>query len=122
MRREKLIQVRVSEGEYNLIKLYAMREKMTIGNYMRKVGCSPVIVKNDYKVISEHAKEIAEIRNSINRMIFTIDASNNYLPRDIEYIVRMMEEVFELENQLLRTLRKQRVRTDDIVKNYISDL
>ena len=50
--------------------------------------------------------QIAVIRNSINRLIFTIDATNNYLPREIESIVKMLNEIFRSENEPLKTVRE----------------
>lgn len=107
-KREKIIQIRVTENEYLKISENSKKVNMQVAPYIRLVAQNPIINQIDYKVIAEHTKEIAEIRNSINRLIFSIEASNNYLPREIESIVEMMNKIFESENKLLQTLRKER--------------
>ena len=117
--RDKLIHIRVSEGEEKIIKLNAGYVNMNVSKYIRTAAIEPKIVKYDYTlmnehyhIISEHTKEIAEVRNSINRLIFSIEASNNYLPREIETIVFYMNEIFKSENKLLATMRKKRYKDD----------
>ena len=104
--REHLIQIRVSENEHKNISEQAQKFNMQIAPYVRMVSQNPNIIKIDYSVISANTKEIAEIRNSINRLVFTIDASNNYLPKEIESIVNLMTELFQSENKLLKTIRE----------------
>lgn len=112
-KREKEIRIRVSTEEYERIAACAREQKMRLGPYIRKVAQSPIIRHYDYKVISDHTKEIAEIRNSINRLIFTIDASKNYLPREITTIVGIMQSIFEGENLLLKTIREQQEKAEE---------
>lgn len=109
-KREKLIQIRVSEEEYDIIAAQAKACEMQIGPYIRMVAQHPIVYKFDYDVIAEHTREVACIRTSINRLIFTIDASNNYLPRDIDSIVMYMSEIFKSENKLLKTIYNEQTR------------
>lgn len=106
--RDKTIYVRVTDSEYDLISRNASKCNLQIAPYLRFVGRSPIINNYDYDVIRKHTAEIAGLRNSINNLIFTIDASNNYLPKEIDSIVLYMNEIFKSENELLRELRKQR--------------
>lgn len=115
-KREKEIRIMATETEYQTILANAKKVNMQVAPYIRKVAQNPEINQIDYKIIFEHTKEIGEIRNSINRLIFSIEASNNYLPREIDSIVEMMNKIFETENKLLQTLRKERKKTSD--KNY----
>lgn len=106
--KEKTIPIRVSSEEKEIIEGNAKKLKMTTGNYVRHVAMNPTIIQENYNVIFEHTKEITGVRNAINRMIFSIEASNNYLPREIETIVFYMNEIFKSENKLLRELRRER--------------
>lgn len=108
--RKKEIRIKVNETEHNLISNNAKKFNMQVAPFVRMVGQNPIIQQYDYSKISEHTKEIAKVRNSINQLIFTIEASNNYLPREIKNIVEMMNEIFESENKLLQTLRTDRIR------------
>lgn len=107
--RENLIQIRVTAEERNVIEEHAKELNMQVAPYVRMVAQNPTIIQIDYSVISNHTKEIAEIRNAINRLVFTIEATNNYLPREIESIVNLMEELFKSENELLKEIRNSRV-------------
>lgn len=104
-KRAKEIRIMVSEEEHERISKNAAKLKMQTAPYIRAVAQSPTIVSYDYSVISNHTEEIAEIRNCINRLIFTIDATNNYLPKDIQTIVSLMQEIFKSERHLLRQTR-----------------
>lgn len=105
-RREKEIRIMVSNEEYEQIQSKAKGLGMQVAPYIRRTAQNPTIIKYNYDEIRNHTKEIAEIRNSINRLIFTIDATNNYLPRDIVSIVNLMQEIFQSENRLLKQTRQ----------------
>ena len=109
-KREREIRIRVTEEEYDIIATQANACDMQVAPYIRMVAQRPIVYKFNYAVIAEHTREVARIRTSINRLIFTIDASNNYLPRDIDSVVMHMNEIFKSENQLLATLRNERTR------------
>ena len=117
-KRTKEIRIRVTEEEYTAICEQAKMQKMQISPYIRTVAKNPIILKFDYSIISEHTKELAEIRTSINRLIYTIDAANYYLPKEIATIVSLMEAAFESENQLLATMRKIREKGNRVLKEY----
>lgn len=104
-RRMKEMRIMVSEEEYERILRNAKRADMQTAPYIRAIAQSPTIVNYDYRVISEHTKAIGEIRICINRLIFTIEVTNNYLPKDIHAIVSLMQEIFKSENRLLKQTR-----------------
>ncbi len=112
-KRIKDIRVRTTETEYNKIVENAKKYNMQVAPYIRMVAQNPIINQINYKALSDHTKEIAKVRESINHLIFSIDNSNNYLPKEIDSIVEMMNEIFESENKLLETLRKERTRQYD---------
>ena len=116
-RREKEIRIMVSNDEYALIQLRAKTLSMQVSPYIRRVAQSPTIINYNYAEISSHTKEIAEIRNSINRLIFTIEATNNYLPREIVTIVNLMQEIFQSENRLLRQTRRERNELEELLRD-----
>ena len=116
-KREKEIRIMVSNDEYALIQLRAEKLSMQVSPYIRRVAQSPTIINYNYAEISSHTKEIAEIRNSINRLIFTIEATNNYLPREIVTIVNLMQEIFQSENRLLRQMRHKRNALEKLLRD-----
>lgn len=112
-KREREIRIRVTEKEYQNIKTNAEKTKMQVAPYIRMVAQNPTIIQYDYSIIENHTKEISRVRNEINKLIFTIEATNNYLPKQIDSIVEYMEEIFEIQNKLLRELRNERIKEYD---------
>lgn len=113
-KRDKEIRIMVSREEYEAIDSYAKKKNMKLSPYIRTVAQSPEIVIYDYNKIAEHTKEIAEIRNAINRLIFTIEATNNYLPKEIDSIVKLVNALFQSENMLIKELRKERAERNGV--------
>ena len=109
-KREIRIRIRVTEGEHDSILSQAKACDMQVSPYVRMVAQRPIVYKFNYDVIAEHTRKVARIREAINRLVFTIDASGNYLSRDIDSIVMYIKEILESENQLLETIRKERTR------------
>lgn len=99
---KKIIQTRVSDEEYEIILQHAKNLKMQINPYVRRVAIESIIIDPDYAIISQHTREIANVRTSINQLIWTIEASNNYLPKEIATIVELMQKIFDVENKVLR--------------------
>lgn len=107
-KRRKEIRFHVTETEYEMILQQAKKLGMQQNAYICYTAKNPTIIYCDYTPILQHTQEIGEIRNCINRFIFTIEATNNYLPREIETILNLMQEILKTENKLLETMRKQR--------------
>ena len=116
-RREKEIRIMVSSEEYEQIRFRAKGLGMQVAPYIRRVAQNPTIINYNYDEIRNHTKEIAEIRNSVNRLIFTIEATNNYLPREIVSIVNLMQEIFRSENCLL----KQTIQNHEKLEKRLCD-
>lgn len=109
-KRNNEVRIRLNDEEYAKLQKNAEKANMKVAPYVRKIAQSPniFIVNCDYDIIAEHTKEIASVRTTINQLIFTIEATNNYLPKDIGTIVELMTYIFETENKLRDHLRKER--------------
>lgn len=79
----------------------------------RRVAINPSITIFDYSIIERNTREISAIRTTLNRYIFTIEYTNNYLPKEAESMVQYMKKIFEVQNALLEKLRKQRITIYD---------
>jgi hypothetical protein len=112
MRRDHDIRVRVTEEEYENIKLSAEMVDMQVAPYIRKVAQNPTIVRFDYSAIRAHTKQLGNIQRSINMLIYTFYINNDYLPKEIEAIVSYMKQVWETENKLLEEVRKQWIKAE----------
>lgn len=109
-RREKLIHLRLSEKEEEIIKENAARLNMEVRPYIRMVAQNPTIIQNNYTAIQEHTRQIGRITNSINRLIYTIDLNNDYLPKEIDGIADYIEKIWETENELLAKVQNQWIK------------
>lgn len=112
MRREHDIRVRVTEEEYENIKLSAEMVDMQVAPYIRKVAQNPTIVRFDYSAIRAHTKLLGNIQSSINLLIYTIHLNNDYLPKEIEGIWDYIKQIWETENELLDEVRKQWIKAE----------
>ena len=102
------IRFAVTEAENELIIANARRLGMQRNIYIKCAAKHPVIHQHNYEVIDNHTRELAEIRKTIYRLVFTIEATNNYVPREIETVVNAMNFVMQTENELLKAMREQR--------------
>lgn len=89
-KRTKEIRICVTEEEYETIRKCAQEANIQLSPYIRTVAMNPIIRNYDFGAVQNHTQAIGEIRNCINRVIYTIAATNNYLPKEIEYIVSLM--------------------------------
>ena len=107
MSRQHDIRVRVTEEEYKIIKANADLLEKKVTSYIRMVAQNPNIIHFDYSAIEEHTKQVGQIVNSVNQLIFTIEVNNDYQPKEVDGIRDYVEEILETERKLLRTVRKQ---------------
>lgn len=110
MRNGKALQVRVSKAEQEIIENNAKKLNMDVASYIRMVAQNPNIIQFDYSVIEEHTKQVGQVVNSINQLIFTIEVNNDYQPKEIWGIRDYIEEIWDTENKLLRTVRNQWIK------------
>ena len=106
-KRNQTIHLRMDDEEMGIIRRWAADQTMSVTNYLRLVAKNPIIRNYNYDVVRKHTQEIAQLRNSINNLIFTIEVTNNFLPQEITEIVKIMGEIFNLQNELLRTIREK---------------
>lgn len=110
MARQHEIRIKVSKAEYENIKLNADILDMPIATYIRQVAQNPNIIKFDYSAIERHTRQIGKIVNSINMLIFTIELNNDFQPKEIDGITEYIKDIWETENKLLATVRKQWIK------------
>lgn len=101
----------INETEDKNIKENAQKLNMQVAPYIRMVAQNPTIINFDYSVIEKHTKQIGQIVNSVNQLIFTIEMNNEYQPKEIDGIAEYIKDIWKTERQLLRTVRKQWEKT-----------
>lgn len=112
MSRQHEIRIKVNKEEYDNIRLNADILGMQVAPYIRRVAQSPTIINFNYSAVSRHTRQIGQIVNSINRLIFTIHLNNDYLPKEIDGIVDYIKQIWETENELLEEVRNQWIKAE----------
>lgn len=109
MARQHEIRIKVTREEYENIKLNAKILDMKVAPYIRQVAQNPHITIFDYASIRAHTKQIGRMVDSINLLVFTIEAQNNYQPKEIDGIYEYIKQIWESENKLLELWRKHMI-------------
>ena len=65
------------------------------------------ILYRDFPEIAERSRYVADIRDHINNISFTIEVMNNYQDRDIAAVVNYMKALADSEKKLLEALKEQ---------------
>lgn len=112
MSNNKEIRFSVTEEEREIISRNAKIFGMKNTPYAKKAALNPTIIYFDYSAIERHTRMLGQIVNSINRLIFTIDLNNDYLPKEIDGIVDYIEKIWKTENELLREVRNQWIKAN----------
>lgn len=107
MSRQHEIRIKVTEDEHKIIKANAKKLELPIATYIRMVAQNPNIINFNYSAMQEHTKQVGQIVNSVNQLIFTIEVNDDYQPKEIDGIMDYVKEIFETEKKLLRTVGKQ---------------
>lgn len=115
---KKIIQTRVADEEYEIILQNAKNLNMQIGPYVRRTAREFIVIQPNYSVIEQHTREIANVRKIINLLIWTIEACNCYLPKEIKAVVELMQNIFEAENAILRLVTQDRY---EVLRRMITD-
>lgn len=118
----------VTRAELNQIKNNATACDKTVSAYIREVALNMCTIPIDHTIVTEHTEEIASSRNAINRLVYTIKKSGNYVPADLEFILQKVNEMLNSEKTFLNNYdsfivaaKKELVRTvRKTVKEHLS--
>lgn len=95
--RNKQINFRVTEYEYNLIQQRLKEsEKKTLREYLLDVGINGYVIKVDYKEIKELAHEINKIGVNINQIAHKVNSGNQVYKADIEEVQEDIDLIWRM--------------------------
>jgi hypothetical protein len=98
---------RVYKKRQTIIPQRAQAQNLSISAYVKNAAGKCEILYRDFPEIAEHSRFVADIRNRINNISFTIEIINNYQDRQIESVVNLMKALADSERNLLETLKDQ---------------
>lgn len=93
--------IRLSESELDQIQKNAKAIDKTVSAYIREIAKDFCILKYDYQSIVEHTHQITSLRNAVNQLVYTIKKTGEYVPADLEYILKKMNEISQSENEFV---------------------
>lgn len=122
-KRERRIRISVTPREYEIILENANAYNMQVAPYIRMVAQNPTVYHIDYPLVKEHTKICEESRKLMEGLVWTIEASGSYLPKEIETFVELMQYIYETEKQLLEVHRHDKVRFyGEIVAAHLEEI
>ena len=120
-KRTKQIKISVNENEYEIIKKGAEISQKTISAYVREVALYQCVLHFNYDEIETHSREISEVKQGINRLIYTLIKSQNYYSEDIENLLEMLKKIYESEKILIKTVQKSRAFLHQKLKKIVKE-
>ena len=116
-RKTSRLSIRLPEKEMEQIRLNARAMGLTVSAFMRYIANDFGILKCDYEPILQHTHEITYTRNLINRLVYTIIITGEYVPADLEFIIDKMNKLSKSEKELVEfMLANKEKKTKEIVR------
>lgn len=95
------LNIRLTESQMEIIRCNARACDMTVSAFVMEVAQNFIVLNCDYDQISDHSKEISSLRNVINRLVYTVVKTGEYVPADLEYILNKMNEIAKSEGKFI---------------------
>ena len=125
-KRTRQILLHVSEREWYNIERNARAARRTKSAYIREVAENLMVVNCSCDVVYDHKQTILALNNAVQKMIYTILKTGEYVPPDLDYIADKMRKILDAENQLLATIDEDCERTRQefrrVVRRNIRDV
>ncbi len=111
------LNIRLTESQMDKIRCNARACDMTVSAFVMEVAQNFIVLNCDYDQISGHSKEISSLRNVINRLVYTVVKTREYVPADLEYILNKMNEIAKSEGEFLELMldEKEIITTSKLV-------
>ena len=100
----------------------------TVSDYVTEVALNFCVLNYEYEDVIAHNNEITYLRNAINKLMYTIIKTGEYVPADLEFILVKMNEISKSEGKFIvlmldDTEKKSRVvarTTREIVRKHLA--
>lgn len=95
----KSLHIRLSEDDWDAIEKNAKVCGKTMSAYVRNVALEMCLLHIEHEYITEHTHEISSYKNAVSVLVYTIMKTQNYVPKDLEYILEKTDMILKLEKQ-----------------------
>lgn len=95
-KRQKKITIRTTEEEYKIIKEKAEFCKLSLTQYLLKIGVEGFILIQDLETISELANQIYKVGVNINQIAHKVNSNDFVMSEDMRIVKEKMEELHEV--------------------------
>lgn len=116
MRKPRQILVKLSEEEYEIIQQNAKAANKTPAAFMRELGMNFMIIQWNYQPLEIQNQKITEIKNVLSALVYTIIKSGEYVPTDLEFIQKTMDELTESQANFYQSMLQDREEKSKIIK------
>lgn len=115
----EMISLRFRSDELEQVRKNAASVCMTVSAYIRATASELLVYRYHNKDIIEHTHQITAMRNAINQLIYSIRRTGEYIPSDLEYIIKQMDELTKSEEKLRQYLFDEQDNNERIFKMEI---
>lgn len=115
----EMISLRFRSDELEQVRKNAASVCMTVSAYIRATASELLVYRYHNKDIIEHTHQITAMRNAINQLIYSIRRTGEYVPSDLEYIIKQMDELTKSEEKLRQYLFDEQDNNERIFKMEI---
>ena len=113
------IKLVVTPEENEQIRKNAKACDMTTSAYIREVAVNMCVFPLDITPLTEHTRGTTQLRKAINMLVFTIRKSGSYIPVDLEYILKKLNEILKMEGRFLDHCMEMRDMIEKSIANTV---
>lgn len=106
MKKEKKYQVKcyISEFDRDCIERYSKTSSKIVSAYVRETASNFCTLNYEWRVLDEHRKVLYSLRNAVNALFLSIRRKDNYVPVDLTFILKTVNEIADEEGNLLKLM------------------
>ena len=105
-KRTKKLYFYCSPEEHDTIEKFARANERNVSGYCREIALQGAVVHLDYNCIREHTNELSRAKAQINAIVKLFAGTNGVYQSDIEELLKLLGELRDTENELLREFNR----------------
>ena len=94
------LEIRLTDFEMECVQDNAKACDKTVSAYARDILVNMGSINVSYENLSDHKQRLNTVEQAIIQLIFTIRKTGNYAPKDIEYILEKLNEIFKIQSDI----------------------
>lgn len=120
--KDKRIEIRLSEDDYDVIENNAKACGMTTSAYLRYVGCNMMVLQFNLAWVQEYIENLDFFQKSIEQTVFTIYKRDHYLPPDVDYILEKTRSLLKYEEEFAKQYGASFRRSEELLRAEVRNV